>query len=126
MKQMVITILTSFLLAPGAATDDISGIWLTQKKDSRIEITRNSDGSFTGKIIWVEAPHQNYVGTTVMRGVEYDPSKGLYTCPWVYDPRLNMSAHAVITLNGDTMSVNATKGVIKKKEIFIRTRQGGL
>ena len=122
MKQMVITILTSFLLAPGAATDDISGIWLTQKKDSRIEITRNPNGSYTGKIIWAKPPHQDYVGTVVMKDVEFHPDDGTYTCPWIYDPRMNLSAHATITLNGDTMNVKAQKGFLTKEETFIRTR----
>ena len=120
MKQMVITILTSFLLAPGVGSDDISGIWLTQKKDSRIEITRNPDGSFSGKIIWAQAPHQNYVGTTVMKGVEYDSACGTYSCPWIYDPRLNVAAHGIISISGDTMNVKAQKGIITKEEVFTR------
>ena len=120
MKQMVVTILTSFLLAPGAASDDISGIWLTQKKDSRIEITRNPNGSFSGKIIWAQAPHQDYIGIEVMKDVEFHPNDGTYTCPWIYDPRLNLSAQATITIKGDTMNVRAKKGILTKEEIFIR------
>jgi uncharacterized protein (DUF2147 family) len=122
MKQMVITILTSFLLAPGAATDDISGIWLTQKKDSRIEITRNPDGSYTGKIVWAEPPHQDYVGTTVMKGVEYDSGLSKYTCPWIYDPRIGVTAHGTITVNGDTLNVKAYKGILSKMETFTRVK----
>lgn len=122
MKQMVITILTSFLLAPGVASDDISGIWLTQKEDSKIEITRNPDGTYSGKIIWAQAPHQNYEGIVVMKGVAYNDSTGCYTCPWIYDPRMNIAAHAKITISGDTMNVKATKGILNKTEIFTRSK----
>lgn len=122
MKQMVITILTSFLMAPAVAnaTDDISGIWLTQKQDSRIEISRNPDGSYTGKIIWAQAPHQNYVGTLVMKDVKYDPQNKFYICPWIYDPRLDVTAHGHMTINGDTLNVKASKGFLSKDEIFTR------
>lgn len=125
MKQMVITILTSFLMAPAVAnaTDDISGIWLTQKQDSRIEISRNPDGSYTGKIIWAQAPHQNYVGTMVMKDVKYDPQNNVYTCPWIYDPRLGVTAHGHMTISGDTLNVKACKGILSKSEIFTRAQK---
>jgi uncharacterized protein (DUF2147 family) len=109
-------------LAPGAATDDISGIWLTQKKDSRIEIIRNPDGSYTGKIIWAKPPHQDYVGTVVMKDVEFHPDDGTYTCPWIYDPRLGVTAHGTITVNGDTLNVKAYKGILSKMETFTRIK----
>ena len=125
MKQMVITILTSFLMAPGFAnaSDDISGIWLTQKQDSRIEISRNSDGSYTGKIVWAQAPHQSYVGMLVMKDVKYDPQNNTYTCPWIYDPRLDVTAHGQMTISGDTLNVKASKGILTKDEIFTRVEK---
>lgn len=125
MKQMVITILTSFLMAPGVAdaTDNISGIWLTQKQDSRIEISRNPDGSYSGKIIWAESPHQNYVGMLVMKDVKYDPQNNTYSCPWIYDPRLNVTAHGKMTISGDTLNVKASKGILTKDEIFTRVQK---
>ncbi len=118
MRQMVITVLASFLLASGTSEENIIGVWETQKGDSKIEIYRTPDGTFSGKIIWAQAPHESYVGTTVMRGVEY--KDGAYTCPWIYDPRMGITAHAKITLSGDTMNVRATKGIISKQEVFIR------
>ena len=122
---MVITILTSFLMAPGFANaaDDISGIWLTQKQDSRIEISRNSDGSYTGKIVWAQAPHQSYVGMLVMKDVKYDPQNNTYTCPWIYDPRLDVTAHGQMTIKGDTLNVKASKGILTKDEIFTRVQK---
>lgn len=118
MKQMVITVLASFLMAQGAPEESILGVWETQKGDSKIEIYRTPDGTFSGKIIWAQPPHQSYVGTTVMKGVEY--KDGSYNCPWIYDPRMNITAHARITLSGDTMNVKASKGIISKQEVFIR------
>lgn len=120
---MVIGILVSFLMASPAVADDIAGVWMTQKKDSKIEITRNPDGTYSGKIIWAQAPHQDYEGTEVMKGVVYNNETGSYTCPWIYDPKMNVTAHARITLNGDTMNVKASKGILNKTEIFTRIRQ---
>lgn len=119
---MVIGILASFFLASGGADGDIAGIWMTQKQDSKIEISKSPDGTYTGKIIWAEAPHESFVGTVVMKGVKYDPGKGDYICPWIYDPRINVTAHAYITLNDSVMKVKACKGFITKQEMFVRER----
>lgn len=118
MRQMVITVLASLMLAGGTPEENIIGVWETQRGDSKIEIYRTPDGTFSGKIIWAESPHESYVGTIVMKGVKY--KDGEYTCPWIYDPRMEITAHAKITLSGDTMNVKATKGIISKREVFIR------
>lgn len=122
MKQMVITILTSFLMSTPAAKECLEGIWETANHDSRIEILQNPDGTYSGKIIWAQPPHESFVGTTVMKGVTYSQSLGYYKCPWIFDPRLNIAAHAKITLSGDTMNVLATKGVISKREVFTKLK----
>ena len=120
MKQMIITVLTSFLLGIPATKGGLEGVWETSKHDSRIEISQNPDGTFSGKIVWAQPPHESFVGTMVMKGVTYSKSQGCYKCPWIYDPRLGISAHAKITLSGDTMHVQATKGIISKKEVFTK------
>lgn len=120
MKQMVITVLTSFLMAMPVQKEGIEGIWLTSRQDSKIEISRNPDGTYSGKIIWAMPPHSSYEGMLVMKDVQYNSAQGCYKCPWVYDPRLNIAAHAKITLSGDTMIVHATKGIISKNEVFTR------
>ncbi len=120
MKQMIITVLTSFLLASPGANEGIEGIWLTSRQDSKIEISQNPDGTYSGKIIWAASPHEKYKGMLVMKDVQYNESQRCYKCPWVYDPRLNISARAKITLSGDTMIVHATKGILSKNEVFIR------
>ena len=122
MRPMVISILVSFLMATPAVEDDIAGVWITQKKDSKIEISRNPDGTYSGKIIWAQRPHQDYEGTEVLKGVVYDKETGCYTCPWIYDPRMHITAHAKITLAGDTMNVKASKGILNKTEVFTRIR----
>lgn len=117
---MVIAVLASFFISQAVDDNDITGVWVTQKQDSKIEISRSDDGTYTGKIIWADAPHKAYVGTVVMKGMTYDSQKGDYVCPWIYDPRLNVTAHALITLNGRTMKVKAIKGIISKQETFTR------
>ena len=36
---------------------------------------------------------------------------------------MGITAHAKITLSGDTMNVRATKGIISKQEVFIRNNE---
>ena len=42
-----------------AQSDDILGIWLEEKKQSKIEIYKK-DNNFFGKIIWLKEPLDEY------------------------------------------------------------------
>jgi len=58
MKKQLLS-LTLFLFIPlfiYAQSDDILGIWLTEEGNSQVEIMKNSDGRYFGKIIWLEEP----------------------------------------------------------------------
>lgn len=100
--------------------DDIVGVWITPKQDSKIEISKDSAGGYVAKVIWAKAPHENYEGMTVMKGVKYNPAAKFYDCPWLYDPKLNIVAKAKITLSGNKLNLKATKGILSKNEVFTR------
>lgn len=37
--------------------DEILGVWLVPEKDAKVEITKNSNNKYVGKIIWLEVPN---------------------------------------------------------------------
>lgn len=39
--------------------DDILGIWMVPEKDAKIEISKNSQNKYVGKIIWLEVPNDD-------------------------------------------------------------------
>lgn len=49
------------LQAQNVKSDDVVGIWLTQDKDSHVEIYKQGDKYF-GKIIWLEEPIDSITG----------------------------------------------------------------
>ena len=105
-------------------TDEaIEGIWLTQKKDSKIEITSAPDGTFSAQLVWAEAPYSNLVGKQVMKGVVYDNASGKFNCPWIYDPKLDITAKGTARVSGDTLYITARKGIFTKNMLNILEEQ---
>ena len=102
--------------------DAILGVWLTEKQDSKVKIVKDSNNVFFGKLIWVEAPNQDFTGKAILKNVTYNPSTGVYNCPWVYDPKLNITVRATATVSKDTLYLKARKGFISKTEIFTRVK----
>ncbi|MBN2699441.1 MAG: DUF2147 domain-containing protein, partial [Bacteroidales bacterium] len=42
-----------------AQADRIMGIWLTEEGNSQVEIKKDAEGRYYGKIIWLEEPMEN-------------------------------------------------------------------
>ena len=105
--------------------NDIIGVWLSAKKDTKIKITQNPDGTYQGVIIWVEPQYEQYNGQQVMRGVSFNPETNEYYCPWIYSPRLNMAAHATFTLEdgGNELKAKVEKFVVSVDEDFTRVQE---
>ncbi len=88
-----------------ATEDNIIGIWLTQNKDSKIEIVKNNDGTFSGKIIWLKKPYEadgkpklddenpeeqlrnrKILGLEILRDFKYDQDEEEWNSGTIYDP----------------------------------------
>ncbi len=54
MLVKLIPLLFPFLIF--SQTNDICGVWLEEKKQSHIEIYKNKNGLYEGKIIWLAEP----------------------------------------------------------------------
>ena len=107
----------------GSAGEQLVGVWLTAKRDSRIGIVRGNDGTFSGKVVWVAPGVRNFVGVPVLRGVTYNKGTDSYSCPWVYDPKMGVTASGVANVSHDTLYIRAHKGFLSKTEFFTRVKQ---
>mgnify|MGYP004637304573 FL=1 len=99
----------------------IVGIWITEKIDSKIEIYEQN-GAYFGKIVWTLPQFEQYIGKDVMKNVTFNDSQNNYNCPWICSPRLNITAHAIITVDGDILKAKVTKGIIVTHQIFTRSK----
>lgn len=102
------------------STTAIEGVWITQKRDSKIEISMEQDSSYSGKLVWVAAPYKEFTGKYILKGIKYNKSTGNFTCPWIYDPKLNVTAKGTARISGDTLYLQAHKGIFTKNEIFLK------
>lgn len=98
----------------------IVGIWITAKKDAKIKIVQAADSTFIGTIIWAILPDKEYIGSTVLKGVKYNSATGNYTCPWIFSPRLDIKAKALLYVTDSTIKARVEKGIIRSDEWFYR------
>lgn len=119
----IIALIFPLFAYPQSGYKKITGVWLTSKKDSKVEITYNgSTGTYSGKLIWVASPNEKFTGEQILKNVTYQKSSGKFICPWIYDPRLNVTASGTATVSGDTLYIKAHKGFLSKTEIFTRVQ----
>ena len=101
--------------------NSIEGIWLTRKGDSKIQIKYNAaDKTYSGKLIWVVGPYKEFTGEQILKDITYRKDSDSFDCPWIYDPRLGITASGTATVSGDTLYLKARKGVFTKSEIFTK------
>lgn len=95
--------LSSCLLAQNA--NKVLGVWLTQDGDSKVTITKDSNGKFNGEITWLDEPLNDegkpkvdeenpkkslqsrpIMGLRLLDGFIYDKSKDEWVDGTIYDP----------------------------------------
>lgn len=101
----------------------IVGTWITAKKDAKIKIVQTADSTYQGTIIWTILPDKKYIGSQVMKGVKYNPTTGTYTCPWIFSPRLDIKAKALLYVTDSTIKARVEKGIIRSDEWFYRVEE---
>ena len=123
-------ILTSvFLIAANfifAQANRIVGIWLTEDKNSQVEIFRSASGSYSGKLVWLEEPldengqikrdtenpdrnlrNRPLKGLLLLEGFQYDDRSKEWTDGTIYDPESgrNYSAYMWFGNNNNTLNL---------------------
>jgi len=108
MKRLVLPLLLSVLSAVVFAqnSESVEGVWLTQDRDSRIEIRKTSEGTYEGAIVWLKKPNEadgsdkcdkhnpdellkkrQLIGLKLLNGFTYDSGDNEWTDGTIYDPQ---------------------------------------
>ncbi len=116
---LALTLLSTALLGQA---NSIVGFWLTEDRDSQVEIFTKADGKFYGRVVWLEEPlndagrpkvdDQNpdkakhntpIIGLEVLKDFSYDSSKEEWAGGTIYDPKNGRTYTAYMTLDGNTL-----------------------
>lgn len=106
MKKYLFTAIT-ILFVPlflYAQADKIEGTWITEKGTSSVEVTKDSQGLYNGKVNWLEEPNEDgkpkvdkenddptlakrpILGLPMLSGFKYDTKKDRWVDASIYDP----------------------------------------
>jgi len=85
--------------------NSIVGVWLTQDKDSKVEVSKGKDGKFHGAIIWLKEPNRNgqpkkddknpdvklrsrpTLGLNLLSGFRFNKEENEWVDGTIYDPK---------------------------------------
>ena len=108
MKRLVLPLLLSVLSVVVFAQNagKVEGIWLTQDRDSRIEIRKTTSGTFEGAIVWLKKPNEadgsdkrdknnpdeslkkrQLIGLKLLDGLKFDADDKEWNEGTIYDPQ---------------------------------------
>ena len=107
MKKILLTTITVLFLPLFlyAQSDRILGFWITGEGDSQVEIYKDSNGKYQGKIVWLDEPNENgkpkidddnpdpklatrpVMGLPLLRNFKYSSKKKRWTEGRIYDPK---------------------------------------
>jgi uncharacterized protein (DUF2147 family) len=111
-----------------AQTDKIEGLWYNDVKSAKIQITKESNGKFYGKVVWLKEPLKN--GKPKVDEMNTDeklrsrPRLGLpvladfvkdgdnkYTGGTIYDPNNGKTYSCKMTCKGETLDIRGYIGI---------------
>lgn len=101
-------------------TDGVVGFWLTEDKDSQIEIYKAPGNKFSGRIMWLEEPlndqgrpkvddnnpdrslrNRRTLGLEILKDFTYNASKQEWEKGTIYDPKSGRTYDAYMRLDGN-------------------------
>jgi uncharacterized protein (DUF2147 family) len=128
--RLILVILTfiSVNISAKAQADKIEGLWYNDIKSAKIQITKESNGKFYGKVVWLKEPLKN--GKPKVDELNADeklrtrPRLGLqvltdfikdgdnkYTDGKIYDPNNGKTYSCNITYKGKTLAIRGYIGI---------------
>ena len=142
MKHLLVTLaILSITTSTFAQADNILGIWITADKKGHIEIYKNTNGAYYGKIIWMTAPNDPVTGKPKLDSKNPDVSKrsetilgslpflnfayedGEYSGGKIYDCRDGKTYTGKLWLNADgTLSMRGYIGFLYSTETWTRLK----
>ncbi|SDR82207.1 Uncharacterized conserved protein, DUF2147 family [Mucilaginibacter mallensis] len=126
--MLVVLTLVTVNIAAKAQTDQIEGLWYNDVKSGKILITREKDGKFYGKVVWLKEPLKNgkpkvdelnedeklrsrpRLGLPVLYGFVKDRDNK-YTDGKIYDPNNGKTYSCNITFKGDKLDIRGYIGI---------------
>ncbi|MCR8556246.1 DUF2147 domain-containing protein [Mucilaginibacter sp. BJC16-A38] len=117
-----------FVSMAKAQTDQVEGLWYNDVKSGKILITRESDGKFYGKVVWLKEPLKNgkpkvdelnadpklrsrpRLGLQVLSGFIKDGDTK-YTDGTIYDPLNGKTYSCNMTFKGKTLAIRGFIGI---------------
>jgi len=139
---VALAIILNPLTALSQEADAVLGIWLTQDKDSKIEIYKKNN-EYHGKIVWLKEPNKNgkpkvddknpdakkqdrpIMGLVLMTHFEYDEDF-VWEDGSIYDPKNGKTYSCKMTLSKDknTLDVRGYIGIslIGRTAIWTRSK----
>ncbi|MGZ8557057.1 MAG: DUF2147 domain-containing protein [Chitinophagaceae bacterium] len=126
---LVTTILLSYAGVVRAQADQIEGLWFNEKKDAKIQVYKDTDGKFYGKIVWLKEPKLDeknpksnlksrpIIGLVILKGCEKDGKT--YDDGTIYDPENGKTYDCTITNKGNTLALRGYIGI----SLFGRTTE---
>ncbi|WP_221269254.1 DUF2147 domain-containing protein [Mucilaginibacter sp. X5P1] len=126
--MLVMLTLVTVNIAAKAQTDQIEGLWYNDVKSGKILITREKDGKFYGKVVWLKEPLKNgkpkvdelnedeklrgrpRLGLPVLYGFVKD-GDNKYTDGKIYDPNNGKTYSCNITFKGNKLDIRGYIGI---------------
>lgn len=124
--SIIVVLLTTFA-TKAANPDKILGIWLTQDKDSKVEIIKK-DNLYYGRIIWLKEPLENglpildknnpsdklksrqVIGLNILNKLVFD--KNEWNNGEIYDPKKGKTYDCLLWFDKENESILHLKGYI--------------
>jgi uncharacterized protein (DUF2147 family) len=131
------SLLQGCAVAADVAADRILGVWLTEGRDSKVEISRQGE-TYSGKVVWLAQPEHG--GAPVRDGKNANPAlrnrpimeleilsgfvrdaSGRWRGGQVYSPRQGRSYPAELALAGDDrLEITVRAGILSKQVVWTR------
>lgn len=108
-----------------AQADDICGYWRTIKGNAQIEVYKEKDGTYSGKVVWLRIEKdrpdiyneneslrtRKIFGLRILQGLIYDARQHRWKKGNIYDPQTGKNYHCHIELEHDK-NILVLKGYI--------------
>ncbi|MGH8427737.1 MAG: DUF2147 domain-containing protein [Gammaproteobacteria bacterium] len=136
--------------ASAAAANAVTGYWVTDGDKSHVQIYRNADGKYNGRIVWLSEPDfpQNFenkalagkpqvdyknpdksqrdrplMGLTVLSGFSYQPQHNNWKGNYCYNPEVGKSSNKCLlwmTDGGSKLQVRGYLGIFSETHTWDR------
>lgn len=119
-RALLLILLTFSVTSLWAQADRVTGFWLTEDKDSQVEIIKKADNKYYGRVVWLEEPLNEQgrpkvddknpdrsmhttpiMGLEMLKGFTYNASKNEWSGGTIYDPKNGKTYSAYMRLDGN-------------------------